>query len=108
MDYAKTYAEFRKGMIETIINNAEKINSCFTNRKLGYVIGAYPDEGIEMGYGRCALRKCIDPIYIVRVKNDCVVGYPANIDNVYYEDEGLYEINDLSTETLIMLCEKIN
>ena len=52
MDYAKTYEEFRKGMIETIINNAEQINNNLTNRKLGYVMGAYPDEDIEMGYGR--------------------------------------------------------
>jgi hypothetical protein len=107
MDYAKTYTEFRNNMVETIINNADTINGSLTNRKLGYVMGAYPDENIEMGNERYALRKCIDPIFIVGIKDDCVIGYPAILDNVYYEDEGLFDINDLTTETLIALCEKI-
>jgi len=107
MDYRKTYNEFRNGMIKAIINNADTINSKLTTRKLGYIMCGEPDENIDMGNGRFALRTFIDPIFIVRIERDCVEGYPANKNNVFYADENYYAIEELTTETLIDLCEKI-
>ena len=106
-DYRAKHNEFRNGMIKAIINNADTINSKLTTRKLGYIMCGEPDENIDMGNGRFALRTFIDPIFIVRIEGDCVEGYPANKNNVFYADENYYAIEDLTTETLIDLCEKI-
>lgn len=106
-DYRGKHNEFRNGMIKAIINNANTINSKLTTRKLGYIMCGEPDENIDMGNGKFALRTFIDPIFIVRIEGDCVEGYPANKNNVFYADENYYAIEELTTETLIDLCEKI-
>lgn len=106
-DYREKHNKFRNGMIKAIINNADTINSKLTTRKLGYIMCGEPDENIDMGNGRFALRTFIDPIFIVRIEGDCVEGYPANKNNIFYADENYYAIEELTTETLIDLCEKI-
>lgn len=106
-DYRAKHNEFRNGMIKAIINNADTINSKLTTRKLGYIMCGEPDENIDMGNGKIALRAFIDPIFIVRIEGNCIEGYPANKNNIFYADENYYAIEELTTETLIDLCEKM-
>ena len=89
MDYRKTYNEFRNGMIKAIINNADTINSKLTTRKLGYIMCGEPDENIDMGNGKFALRAFIDPIFIVRIEGDAEnkQTVPQIFDDRYTEED---------------------
>ena len=54
MDYRRTYENFREGLIETILNNADIINSNIPDKLLGYVELGEVDESIKMGEDKYA------------------------------------------------------
>jgi hypothetical protein len=107
MDYRKTYENFRQGLIETILNNADVINSNIPDKLLGYVECGEINESIEMGEGKYAFIIYTIPIFIKRIEDNGIVGCPASSENVYHNEECWYEIDDIETRTLIKLTEKI-
>lgn len=107
MDYRKTYEGFRKGLIETILNNADVINSNIPDKLLGYVEFGECDKSIKMGEDKYAFIIYTIPIFIKRIEDNGIVGYPASSENVYHNEECWYEIDDIETRTLIKLSEKI-
>lgn len=107
MDYRRTYDEFRNGMIDKIINNADAINSKLDARILGYCICEELDECIKLDNGCTALRAYHDPIFIIRIRDCTVIGYSAIDANRSCDIEFFYYLKELSTETLINLCEII-
>lgn len=107
MDYRKTYNEFRDGLINRIIANADEINSKPNIRVLGYHMCVELDEDIELDDGRAAFRVYNDPIFITGVKGIDAIGYSAIDANLPCGSDGYYYLKELSTETLIDLCEII-
>lgn len=107
MDYRRTYENFREGLIETILNNADVINSNIPDKLLGYVELGEVDESIKMGEDRYAFIVYTIPIFIKRIEDNGIVGSPASTENVYHNEECWYEIDDIETRTLIKLSEKI-
>lgn len=107
MDYRKTYESFRKGLIETILNNADVINSNIPDKLLGYVELGEIDESIKMGEDKYAFIIYTIPIFIKRIEDNGIVGFSASTENVYHNEECWYEIDDIETRTLIKLSEKI-
>ena len=107
MDYRKTYENFREGLIETILNNADVINSNIPDKLLGYVELGEVDESIKMGEDKYAFTIYTIPIFIKRIEDNGIVGYPASSNNIYHNEECWYEIDDIETRSLIKLTEKI-
>lgn len=107
MDYRKSYNEFRDNLINRIITNADKINSKPNIRILGYHMCEELGEDIEFDDGRAAFRVYNDPIFITGVSGFDAIGYSAIDDNSPCGSDGYYYLKELSTETLIDLCEII-
>lgn len=107
MSYKWIYDALRNSAIDAIADNATTINSNLASPILGYVVSYERDDELWSNNGDVGIRTFNDPVCIVKVVDREFVGYPAIKDNWSFGVEAYYNLSDLTTETLLDLCEII-